>query len=240
MERVEFICKRWRLFVLPLVVIIFCLLALAMVVLPQFKKVTDLNQQLKIEREKLVALGAKLADLEGIDEMVLGERVSFSLSALPKNKDVMKTISLFNGLAQLTQTQIDSLEVSPGEIATESPTMVDPDLENLTFRLKFSGENSQQLVDFLNQIEQSLPLMNITTFRLNTAGDFSPSQLTVVSYFSSIPSSLDTIDAPLKKVAKEDELILDSIKDYKKYQIVLMEVPEATGTSSVRTDPFAN
>jgi hypothetical protein len=211
-----------------------------MVVLPEFKKVADLTRQSKIEKEKLMALGVKLADLEGIEEVVLSEKVDFSLAALPRNKEVMKTISLFNSLAQLTQTQVDSLEVAPGEIATESPTMVGPDLENLTLRLKLSGENLQQLVDFLNQVEQSLPLMNITTFRLNSAGDFSSSQLMVASYFSSLPSSLDKIEAPLKKITKEDELVLDSIKNFKKPQLALMEVPEATGTSSVRTDPFAN
>lgn len=228
------------MFAVPVTVIFFSFLTILGVVLPQLRKTSDLKDQLKINKEKLSSLRIKLADLEGIDEAVLSERVTFSLAALPGEKEIMKIISLFNGLAQITQVHIDSLDVSPGELASESAAVVNPNLENLSFKMKVTTPDRQSMVDFLTQVEQSLPLLNLSFFRINNTEGESQAQITIISYFSPPPSNLGKIDTPVKKVTKEDERLIESIRDYKKYQVSFIEVPVATGTSSFRTDPFSN
>jgi len=236
------ILKKWKLFIISLTAIIASLILFFVIIIPRFQKNAILKKDVDYKKTILLKLQAKLNELEGIDEYSLKEKVDFSLTALPKSKDVLKTASELKGLAWKGQVFLETLEVNPGSIATESsiPTQ-NPGLSAVSFKLVVIGEK-EKIVSFINNLELSLPLINVKSFKITNFEQFSKVQLTVETYFAAPPRELGKIEAPLAKLTKKEEEVYEDFKKMEVYDEKSLPTESIVATPSAggeRVDPFA-
>lgn len=244
MRKVEVIKKRWRLFVVPLGAIFFTIISVFLFLIPRIKIIAKLNLQVKEGEKRLQRLTAKVADLEGLDAVALKERKEFSLKVVPSQKNVMEVVSLAYNLAQNTQVNLTSVEISPGEISTQSGLEAKAEvLEVLPFEIIAEGTRDK-ILDFISLLEKSIPLMSVSSFKITQAGQFVRGQLRVTSYLAPLPKSLGKTDTPLVKLTELDEEIFKKLDNLKTYEIPAAEGLPADFVSSpasfsARTNPFS-
>jgi len=236
MRKVEIIKIRWRLFVIPLLTIFFTVVSVFLVLIPRVKMILQLNSQVRESEKRLGRLTAKAADLEGLDAVALKERRDFSLRVVPQTKNVMEFVTLFSNLAQNSQVYLSSLEVSPGDISTQSGIVTSPEgLEILPFEVIVEGTR-ERILDFISQVEKSIPLMSVRLFKIAEGGGAARAQLRAESYVAPLPKNLGKIDSPLVKLSQEDEEVFKLLENFKTYEVGWTSTP---ASFSGRTDPFS-
>jgi Tfp pilus assembly protein PilO len=236
MRKVEIIKIRWRLFVVPLVTIFFIVVSVFLVLIPRIKMILQLNLAVGEGEKRLSRLTTKAADLEGLDAVSLKERKDFSLKVVPQTKNVMDFMTLFSNLAQSSQVYLSSLEVSPGDISTQSGTTTSQEgFEVLPFEVIVEGTR-ERILDFISLVEKSIPLMSVRSFKIAESGESVRAQLRVESYVAPLPKNLGKIDSPLVKLSQEDEKIFKLLENFKTYEVGWTSAP---ASFSARTDPFS-
>jgi len=235
----KILLKKWRLFILPLLTIILSIGLIVTVILPRFTISLSLLDKIEERKNFLSGLTAKENDLNGLDENSLKEKVDFSLSALPEEKNFLKIVSTINKLARDSQVYIESLEVSPGEVATETAQLKAPEVDRLTFQVKVTGEQSN-VENFLFEIEESLPIFVIRTVKINNSNRNSQAQLILENFFTKYPLSLGKVSAPLAKLSKEDDKLFETLKKMKSYPVESLDITGGGFESANKVDPFSS
>jgi len=234
----EIIRNRWRLFLIPLLVIFSTIILIFIVLIPRFKKVIEFKELIKEKNLRLEKLSSKLADLEGLDEVSLKNKADLTLKAIPDKKDVMVILSLLTNISQVSQINLDSLKVSPGEISSESAAQKSNSMEIINFEIKAIGDRIK-ILDFLKKIEGVIPLLNIGKVKIGKYEQNFSVQVSVENYYSGLPKSLGKIDSPLPKLTKEEEnasSLLDGFEFYERLRE--SPIPSPPTSSEGRSSPF--
>ncbi len=242
MTKIRLIIKRWQLFLLPGIAILFTLILIFVVLLPKVNQIRNLYLQTKEASARLGRLTLKLSELEGIDEGALVQRKELALKAVPNNKSVMETVSSISNFVRESDLLITSFEVSPGEISTQSASKKKEKLDRLRFAIDLEGQPDKVMV-FIEKVENLLPLISLNTFNLNAYQNQSRLSLVIESYSAVLPEGLGKIDSPLMKVTDTDEEVLNKIKTFESLETEAGKIytpPEAIPTRSApRQDPFS-
>jgi len=235
----KILLKKWRFFLFPILTIFFSVVLIFLVVIPRLTISLSLVDKID-ERSKFLAnLVNKQNDLNGLDENLLKEKVDLFLSALPGEKNFLKIVATVNQLAEGSRVVIQNLEVSPGEVATETAQLKPSAGESLTFQIKVLGEQSD-VEDFLTNVEEALPIFIIRTVKVNNSSRASQAQLIVENFFAQYPLTLGKISAPLVKPSKEDDQLYETLKKMRSYSAESLDI---TGTSAKfvrKGDPFSS
>jgi hypothetical protein len=127
---------------------------------------------------------------------------------------------------------VESLKISPGEVATQSAEK--KEVDELVFKLVLSGEINQ-LIDFLKSSSELVPLMEITDIKIELTNNSQATiNCTLRSYYADLPASLGKIDAAVPKLTVEEETLLEELKKYRSYETEKFE-PIPGG----KTNPFS-
>lgn len=239
MTIIKILFKKWRLFALPLITIILSVGLIITVILPRLTISLSLLDKIEERKNFLAGLTAKENDLNGLDENSLKKKVDFSLSALPGEKNFLKIVSTINKLSRDSQVYIESLEVSPGEVATEAAQTKALEVDKLTFQIKVAGEQSN-VKNFLFEVEEALPIFVIKTVKVNNTDRNSQAQLILESYFTKYPLSLGKVSAPLAKLSKEDDKLFEALEKMKVYPLESLDMAGVESESVKKVDPFSS
>jgi len=237
MKKARIIIDNWRLFSLPLGIFFLVLVLAFLVLIPRIKIILQLKVKAKATEERLVRLTAKISDLEGLDAVGLAEKRDLVLKAIPRSKEVMNVVNLISGLADKTQIKVESIQVSPGEISTESGEMKKlEEVETLPFHVVVEGEN-EKIFEFLELLEKSLPLIFVNSFKFGKTAGVSRAEIALESYSSFLPKTLGKIDSPLVKIDDEEEKIFKILGDFESYSANFVFSPSSP--SEERENPFS-
>lgn len=139
-----------------------------------------LLRKIETRDKEAKALSQKVSLLSQIDQNVLAERTNTIKRALPENKDVISYLTALDGLSKELGLSFGGIVVSPGTIKSaeaESKKKTSGKttgrtagrLEVLDTTIKITGEQSA-IYDFLRQVEQTLPLMQVSDVNVTTLG----------------------------------------------------------------------
>ncbi len=197
----------------------------------QIKKVYYSNQK---ERERIRSLQVKISDLETLNEYELTEKSEILLLALPSEKNGVAMMGAVSNLVEENGLVIESISVSPGEIATGSAeeSAEESAMDFLPFRLTITGEITQFL-NFLEAASQTLPLMDVEMRNFDITGEQSTSDCLIKFYYTGLPTTLGKIETPVPKLSSQEELFLDELQKFNAYQLEPFE-PSVGG----RANPF--
>jgi hypothetical protein len=147
------------------------------VIVPQVQSIIKLQQKVAKEDKQLVSLKQKVLQLNEVLISPEYMKVDVVNQALPSKKPVLELLSSLSNSLSESGVQLDSLEVSPGLIATQSADstvkrrkVVKKGEEFLALSLKISGSFSQA-EHFMKLVEEMSPFTTITSFDLSERTD---------------------------------------------------------------------
>ena len=216
-------------------------------VIAKLKSRTDEREKLTKE---LTKLEDKLEALEGIDEILIEERVKKMEEVFPSKKPVVALMGSLSALSGEHNLSFGGVTLRPGVLGEElsvdkkknankkTVSVFPKELKDLRFGFQVAGDFSN-LVNFMNDLENLAPLMKIEEIGLTVKS--SPylegakisviADIEVASYYQLPPASLGSVSTPLKLLNREDEAYLNRLFNFKAYEAVIPVAP--TGKSDL-------
>lgn len=214
------------------VILIISLLIFYQFLLPKFNQVKSLYESNGRSQKERDALQAKIQDLQSLNEYELSEKSKLLLLALPVGKDVAGKMSLVSKITEESGLVVESLKISPGEVATQSGEK--KEVDELSFKLTLNGEINQ-FIDFLKSTGELLPLMEVNDIKIEVSNNVQATiNCTLRSYYADLPASLGKVDSPVPKLTAQEETLLEELKKFRSYETEKFE-PIPGG----KTNPFS-
>lgn len=221
-------------------VILTILVVLLVGLIPQIQEVISLNSTLGKERPKLDRLNQKLISLDEVQFTPEFAQIDIVNSALPSKKPLLELLTSLQSISAANSIVISNLELSPGEIATESGSFnadtrgnqtgrrPQGAVDSLTITMNIVGQQDQ-VREFLNLIEKITPFTTITQLsvelsRRNQANniDLLEASITTESYFFT-KSLTATVESALPQLSQKDRDVLTTLAEF-----VENDLPEQT------------
>ncbi len=146
---------------------------------PLFSSAGDHLRKIESRSTELEQLSRKVGLLSQIDQAILKERTRVIKAALPETKDVVAYLQAVDGLSKELGLAFGGITVTPGEVsgAAQKPTSGRTKatrqvsaLNVLDTEIKITG-NRDGIYAFLRQVEQTLPLMQISDLVVTKIGE---------------------------------------------------------------------
>lgn len=147
--------------------------------------------------QKEKELGAVIQRATLLNTITPDDRSGYALveQALPRFKEPLQVMRTLEAVAQQTQVSLGEYDLNPGIVSTESAqetgssrsrnTSRSSPFQSLRLEIEASG-SFQQLTTAIDNIEQSLPLMEITDLRIAPARRSGTGDLTNVEYTATL------------------------------------------------------
>lgn len=188
-------------------------------------------------------LEEKLEALEGIDKVLIDQRVKKMEEVFPSKKPVVALMSSLASLSREHNLDFGGVTLRPGVLGEE---VVDPkkktkkksvsvfpkELKDMKFGFQVAGDFNQ-ITEFMIELERLAPLMRIEEISLTVksspfleGGSVSViADIEVISYYQLPPASLGSVSTPVKLIDREDEAYLNRLFSFKTYETVIPVAP---------------
>lgn len=222
-------------------IIIAALVMLGMIVGLIRPAVVKLQERLRTRKKlesKVTKLSKKLEILEGIDRVLIEDRVNKMEAVFPSKKPVVSLLASLSQLALEHELLFGGVSLTPGSLSEEiekarqkNKKVAVNELFDLQFGFQVEGD-FDSIVKYMQDLENTAPLMQIDQISLSIKT--SPledrqktivvADISVLAYYQPPPKSLGNIDSPVKLLSKNEEVILNRLFDFETYPAV---VPQA-------------
>lgn len=208
-----------------------------------------LNERMAI-RKKLTkenqVLSTKLEVLEGIDDVLVSQRVKKMEEVFPSKKPVVQLMGALNQLAAEHGLGFGGVTLRPGALTEEKldPTkssnkkkskvksVLSEDLLDLSFGFQVIGD-FDDIEMFMTNLESLAPLMKIDQLSLAIKSNpFLEGQsisvvadIEVLAYYQSPPKTLGSISKSVELLSREDEAVMNRLFGFKSYETVMPTAP---------------
>ena len=187
-------------------------------------------------------LATKLETLEGIDRVLVSERVKKMEEVFPSKKPIVQLMGSLNSLASEYNLSFGGITLRPGSLAEEE---VDPkkakeklksklpaELRDLRFGFQIAG-SFDSIAEFMDELENLAPLMKIDQLSLTIKSNpYLEGQtvsviadIEVEAYYQIPPKSLGSVGKPVELLSQDDEKILNRLFSFKTYEAVIPVAP---------------
>lgn len=239
----EIFVRMRRNLVYTIGVVLFSVGLIFFAVIPQFKEAWDLRNQHMAEKPKLEKLKQKLASLENIRFAPEFAQVDLVNQALPSKKPLLDLMVSLNNISILSGAVIESFELAPGMIATDSTSLQanarnvknQGDVDTLDVDMTIVGSD-ESVQKFLDELEKIAPFTTITKLSLGSLlaeGEVNPeidasgrkAEVSASTFFFTKPIKA-TVEAQLPVVEMADQLVLNQLA-----QLIPTDLPEQTSVA---------
>lgn len=194
-----------------------------------------LNDNLATRRKlntSLNQLQTKLNILEGIDPIMIDERVKKMEAIFPSTKPIVSLMASLSQLAAENGLSFGGVSLSPGSLSQEeSPGKGKKKdasgLADLTFGFQIGGD-LDRISQFMQDLENTAPLMKIEevglTIKTNPIFNLETivvADIKVSAYYQPPPKTLGGVDKPVKLLSKSDEALLNQLVSFKTFPPVI-------------------
>jgi len=176
---------------LPIFLIIAVILVSLFFLRSKIFEIFETQKIIKKEKETLADLTKKVAILQGLDEFELTEKTEVLLRVLPPEKDVVNILSTLKALSSQTGVVLGGIKFEGED----------------TLSLKVQGD-SEKIISFMEKIEKTYPLMRLEDVSISFEEEGRiESFLKVKTFFSPLPTKLDSLESPLALITPQEEKI---------------------------------
>lgn len=228
-ETIKILYQRYKIFLLPLVIIIVCVFLLFKVVGSQIQDLFTLRDEAVMVKNKIDVLKNNLDFLSSIDEEIQNRELQVASNALPPYKDFAGILNAIMGATIKAGVGLNDFSFSVGDISTKSATLAKS--PTLTSKLTIINSSPMQTKQFLTELSQALPLTDVST--VETSGN--SANIAVLFYYKPFPPISFNYDAPMKNLTTEEKKLLERIAswqvNYTGLDLESLSQP-TTGTSS--------
>jgi len=206
---------KYQDFIFPGLVIFLIVLSAMIILKPKINDFWLLRRGLLGQKEKLAQLSQKVAVLEGYDRNELLIRTGQVLKVLPAEKDAPLVLATIRSLVNDYHLELGSLNISVGEISTESAKTVTKEklLPSLDSQLSVSG-NLSDFYDFLDALEKITPLVRINQVSITKEGTSVESKIQFSSYYLVPPKGIGKTNRQVISITSEEEKVYQELSQY--------------------------
>lgn len=173
---------RHQMAVRAAIVCFSALLILLVGLMPLFRSAGETLRKIETRQKEEAALSQKVAILSQIDQEVLRNRAKVIKAALPEKKDVIAYLGAVDGLSKELGLSFGGITISPGDVTTNTESSKADgskskknkrtvgQLNVLDTDIKIAGSRDG-IYAFLRQVEQTLPLMQVSDVEVTKIGE---------------------------------------------------------------------
>lgn len=192
-------------------------------VIPQVNAVLSARTEFQKQETLMLQLQKKSQALQDAETIQLVQNSSYINQALPSKKPLLELMESISQLTENSQVSIKNIELSPGEISSESAQIAtrskNSQYDEMDVDLIVQGQ-LKNINAFISGIENSSPMTNVTRISLNelknkaiTEDDYFEAELTLATYYFT-QSVKAAVDAPLTALSGEELTFLEKLKTY--------------------------
>jgi Tfp pilus assembly protein PilO len=236
-ENLIILYKHYKDYLLPLGVILACVLMVIFVIVPQFEQYFSLQDQLKIETQKLTVLKSNYLFLSNLDNASATSDLNTLSLALPQNKDFAGIMNSISFVSAKTGVSVGDFEFSVGNLSNAAAGVIS--YPSISIDVNLVG-STQAIMQFITELYKTAPASEVTNIKIGGhAGS-----ITVLFYYKTF--SLQNVDqtVPIVALSAKDTQLIKDVSTWNNVasgQIVSFtpSVPTETASSSgSNTSPF--
>ncbi len=147
----------------PLLFIVLGIFVLLFIIIPQFSTISDLNNQVAAENDKVNTLKNSLQVVSSQDDQDLNAKVGIATDALPTAKDVSRIFSALSQASDASQTVLGEFSLNVGAIYGRAQQLEGKiqGTPSITVNVRVEGNGARELSDFAKDLQKALPLSEI-------------------------------------------------------------------------------
>lgn len=234
----------YRLYIFPAAVGCCCLVLIALIILPQFFSLLNLqkNEEQGLKRSNL--LEAKAAELVNFNPQDVQKKVQIALNVFPKDKDYTGALTLVQNIMAQNSYIVNS--ISPSQ-----STATAPGGGGQSYTLKATATGPKLfLSNLIKGIENGSRVMRVQSIEMTPQHDNSAVGivLAIDVLFSAASSQSGNTDSPVPKLTSAEELLINKLAalapDSGNSQLVisgngqLVDIGGAGGGARGKQNPF--
>lgn len=194
--------QTYKIFIFPSVVALSALILIVFVIFPQINKLLSNQKASGDDLEKLKFLEVKAQALEKYDEQDLSNKVEYTLSSYPVDKDFASVTGFLQNIVAKSGFSITSLNLGSSSSSVGNS-------QSYSLKLEITGPASS-VSTLLNNIENSSRLMRVQNMEITVGTNAQESivSLDVEVLYSPAPQAFGSVDSPVPELTSKDEEIL--------------------------------
>ena len=223
---IKILYRKYKEHLVYILVIFITVVLFLFTVLPRIKDLARLNNEKKIELNKVSILKNNLNLLSNLDDSELDSQLLIVSSALPSEKDfegVLNALSLASGRSGAS---LGDYEFQVGDLSQRSSVKT-TGFPFLTLVVNIKGTTSQ-IVNFVGSLFKSTPISEVTSIMQNA----NSATISIVFYYKTllpIPLNDSTQIIPLSEKGKE---IINTLSSWGVGSLSQPEVPISSTSSA--------
>lgn len=209
-----------KLFLLPLVVIIFFLTSIGWLIMPRIESLKSLNNSSDMVRAQIKSTDEKRDYILSIDQFQLKQNSDYLSSAVIPEKNSYLLVNVIRNILSKYEYNIVSFSLSISDLKDEEESLKVSEKKmatKLPLNVEISGP-SEKFVDLINGLENSLPIIFIDSMETTKQGAVSTLKMSISSYYmaDNMETNYEKLTLNDLKLTKEESDLLAKISEYDK------------------------
>lgn len=214
--------------VAPVLTMIVVIVLSVSVAYPIYQRIQKVRAEISQVEKSVNVLEEKASLLSSAQKSTLSEQAENVLTGLPGADPSLSALSTIRITAVAQGFTLRSIGVTGLGGGKET-------LNTVNVNFEITGLLDQTL-QFLSRLNETAPLMRVTTVEMTNSGDGRAfTGATVVVFWGPLPKTLGKVDAPLELLKQDEETLLNTLSNLQVQSLVqVVPSPPQTG----RTNPF--
>lgn len=230
--------------ILPTILLIICIFALTMGVIPAVRTTYGMYIQLGPLSREVKDIKSRLDTIQSLSLTTLNEQMSTLLGAIPQTKSLPTVLTSIESVAKDSGVVLSEININnPGTISSGSADKIDPSNSNIiTTNTSVMGP-VDKVKEFLDKIISVRRIMRVSGLQISlekssvaTISGSITAMLSIDSFYALLPKTIGKVSDPIVALSPNEISILNKISQYP-----LVGVSEIQSSPDVveREDPFS-
>ena len=220
--------KKYKEHLTYILIILVTIILFLFFVLPRIKDLARLNDERKIELNKLSILKNKLDLLSNLDDSKLDAQFLVVSSALPSDKDFEGVLNSISSATERSEVSLSDYEFQVGGLSQRLPVTT-PGFPSLPLVVSIRG-TPLQVAKFIGYLSKSTPLSEVTSIVQNSSNAI----IAINFYYKTLTPQLDDSQA-IAPVSEKGKQVIDTLSSW---QASSLSQPEISIPSTSSASPF--
>lgn len=190
-------------------------------------RLNQIRAQIGVFELQNALLTSKKGILASLDNTSLKEQATVAVSAVPSRNPSIFALSSIRSLTIENGLSVANFRIAESEIPENKAG------RSIDLSFEIQGDLFGTL-SFLRAIQNSAPLMRITSLRFSVSGITALTKITAVTTWSFLPQELDNTEAPIENLTNAERELLQKIGGLRLSSVSELTVSPPAG----REDPF--
>ena len=233
--------NRTSIYLLPFLGGMLIVIVSFFVVIPKAREIPATRQTINEQEIRLVSLGKKRKLLESVESGSTKKYLDDANLALPSDKDVPSIITTLENTALSSGVTLDSLDLSPGVVSTESGTKENQgesrkgaNLVTVSAVIRGSTEQFRDFVTKLHIVKRIFDIQSIKLSYFPDQKDILQGNFSLTTYYLSPITQIGGVETELPPISQEEQSLFAKLATYPDFT----QIVEATTGGTISNEPL--